>query len=88
MFFRVETCEYCKAMAPIVNDIERQYGGELEVITLHVDTPSGAEAADEHGVVGTPTILLLDAEGLEAGRYQGVIPQASLAQAIEQLLGY
>ena len=87
MFFRIDTCEFCKAMAPIVDDIARQYRSELEVETLNVETAAGVEAAEERGVVGTPTVLLLDSDGIEVGRYQGVVPQSSLEQAVEQLLG-
>ena len=88
MFFRVQTCEFCKAMAPIIDDIERQYRNELQVVTFDVNTAGGEGAAEEHGVVGTPTVLLFDADGAQVGKYQGVVPQTVLEQAVDGLIGH
>lgn len=73
-------------MTPIVNGIKREYRGRLNVVYVSMDQPAGKELAKQHGVVGTPTLLLLDGEGDRVSILQGLIPPSLIEQAIQDLL--
>jgi hypothetical protein len=73
-------------MTPIVDGLKRQYRGQLNVVYVSMDRPDGKEQAKEHGIVGTPTLLLLDSEGNRVSVLRGSIAPAQIEQAIEDLL--
>jgi thioredoxin 1 len=86
IYFRAANCPYCKQMTPVVNDVERAYGRQLAVTYAEVDSQEGKDLAKHHGIIGYPTILLLDSEGERIGLLRGVVPRSSLEQMIEELL--
>ncbi len=56
------------------------------MIYVSLDQRDGRALAKEHGVVGTPTLLLLDSEGKRFNVLCGSFPSAVLEQALEELL--
>jgi thiol-disulfide isomerase/thioredoxin len=86
VFFRAANCPYCKQMTPIVNDIEQKYGKQLDVTYAELEQEEGKQLARQHGVIGFPILLLLDGEGERANLFQGVVPQAVVEGAIDDLL--
>jgi thioredoxin-like negative regulator of GroEL len=86
IFFRSDTCPYCKEMTPVVDEIRSNYRGELQVVYATLEQEKGKELADQYGIVGFPVILLLDNEGERVSRMQGVVPQPALEQAVEKLI--
>lgn len=86
VFFRAANCPYCKQMTPIVNEIEKEYGKQLNVIYAEVEQQKGKELARQHGIIGFPTILLLDSEDERVNLFRGVIPRTVLDQALGDLL--
>lgn len=86
VYFRAPNCPYCKQMTPVVDEIRQEYGRQLHVVYAEVDQQDGKSLASQHGIIGYPTILLLDSEGERAGLLRGVVPRSSLAKAIDDLL--
>jgi thiol-disulfide isomerase/thioredoxin len=86
MYFRADLWAYCKEMTPIVDGFKRQYRGQLNVVYVGLDRTDGKEQAKEYGVVGTPTLLLLDSEGNQVNVLRGSLAPAQIEQAIEDLL--
>ena len=86
VFFRANNCPYCKQMTPVVDDIEKEYGSQLTVVYATVNEPDGKQLAQQHGIIGYPTILLLSSEGEQAGLLRGVIPRSSLEKMVDELL--
>jgi thioredoxin 1 len=86
VYFRVSNCPYCKQMNPVVDEIARQYGRQLDVVYAQVDEQEGKDLARHHGIIGYPAILLLDSTGERAGLLRGVVPRANLEQMIDGLL--
>ena len=72
---------------PIVNGIEREYRGQLNVVYVSMDEEEGLGVAREYGVIGTPTILLLDDQGEQVNIVQGVPAEPQVIQLVEDLLG-
>jgi thiol-disulfide isomerase/thioredoxin len=71
---------------PIVNGLEQEYRGELSVIYVSMDEAEGREIARDYGVIGTPTILLLDGEGNQVQVLRGSIPALLVEGAVEDLV--
>jgi thioredoxin 1 len=86
VYFRIDNCPYCKEMTPIVDEIARQYGQQLDVVYAQVDRQDGKQLANQYGVIGYPTILLLDSEGERVGLLSGVVPRPALEKMVDELL--
>ena len=76
-------CGPCKSIAPVIEELARQYEGRLKVAKLNVDetpiTPS------RYGVRGIPNLILLKG-GAVKEQMVGVVPIARLVDAIEKVL--
>jgi thioredoxin-like negative regulator of GroEL len=73
-------------MTPIVDGLRRDYKGQLDVVYAEIDEPDGKELAKQMGVVGTPTILLLDSHGEQVNALRGSFPASLIEQAIQEVL--
>lgn len=60
---------------PVVDRIERELAGEVEVIRLNVLSAAGREAVLRYGIRGLPALLVLDGCGQVAETQVG-FPQA------------
>ncbi len=73
-------------MTPIVNGIKRQYGRQIKVSIANMDQPNGKALAKQLGIIGTPTILLLDSAGNQVNLLRGAFPASVVEQAVQDLL--
>lgn len=69
-----------------MNGIRRQYRGQVKVIYASMDESDGKELAERYGVVGTPTILLLDGEDNQVNVLRGSFPSSLVERAVEDLV--
>lgn len=76
-------CGPCKSIAPVIEELAREYEGRLKVAKLNVDenpvTPS------RYGVRGIPNLLIIKA-GAVKEQMVGAVPKARLVDAIENAL--
>ena len=76
-------CGPCKTIAPVVEELAKEYEGRLKVAKLNVDdnpaTPS------RYGVRGIPNLLLIKG-GTVKEQVVGAVPKARLVDAIERAL--
>ncbi len=76
-------CGPCKSIAPIIEELARDYEGRLKVAKLNVDenpvTPS------RYGVRGIPNLLILKG-GAVKEQLVGAVPKSRLVHAIENAL--
>ena len=61
----------CIAAKPIVDGLETEYAGKLAVVRLNVQDPAHRALVQQYRALGTPTFLLLDAQGQEVLRSFG-----------------
>ena len=73
-------CPPCKALAPILHQLEEEMGDKVKVVKVDVD--SNQELAMEHGVQGIPTVKLFKG-GEEVKAWVGLVPKNIYADAIE-----
>lgn len=76
-------CGPCKSIAPVVEELAREYGGRVKVTKLNVDdnpiTPS------RYGIRGIPNLIILKG-GTVKEQIVGAVPKARLVDAIEKVL--
>ncbi|MDO8638347.1 MAG: thioredoxin [Candidatus Daviesbacteria bacterium] len=72
-------CGPCQAMKPVIEELEKELKGQIEVIQINVDE-NQAEAS-KYGVMGIPTFIVLK-DGKEVGRKTGVTSKAELLKLI------
>ncbi|HUT56864.1 MAG TPA: thioredoxin family protein [Phycisphaerae bacterium] len=63
------TCIPCKMMAPILEDLKKEYDGRLRVD--FIDVNANAEAGRQYGIKLIPTQIFFDASGKERFRHEG-----------------
>jgi thioredoxin 1 len=64
-------CIPCKAMAPILDALRKDYAGKLQVDFIDVWRVEGAK--ERYAVMAIPTQIFYDARGRELTRHQGFI---------------
>ncbi|KFZ30590.1 thioredoxin [Pseudidiomarina salinarum] len=81
--FWAEWCGPCKMIAPILDDIAKEYGDRITVGKLNVDHNN--QTPPKYGIRGIPTLLLFK-NGEVAGTKVGALSKAQLVEFIDQHL--
>jgi thioredoxin 1 len=77
-------CIPCKAMQPIMREIESEYGDQVKVVFHDVWTDEGGPFAQTFGIRVIPTQVFLDASGKEYFRHEGFFPKDELIKVLKQ----
>ncbi|MGC8826452.1 MAG: thioredoxin [Anaerolineae bacterium] len=72
-------CGPCKMIAPIVEELAKDYAGKLKVCKLNVDENN--QTAAQFGIMSIPTLMLFK-EGKPVERLIGYMPKAKLVEKI------
>jgi thioredoxin 1 len=64
-----ERCIPCKMMAPILDELKREYAGRMDVV--FIDVWKNPNAGRQYGIEMIPTQIFYDAEGKELFRHVG-----------------
>jgi len=75
-----EWCGPCKMIAPILDEIAKDYSGKLTVIKLNID--ENPETPQRYGVRGIPTLMLFKDGEVEATKV-GALSKSQLAAFID-----
>ena len=81
--FWAEWCGPCKMVSPVVEELARDYDGQVVFAKMDVDT--NPETPTQYGVRGIPTLLVFR-NGAEIGRIVGYRPKADIKTEIERAL--
>ena len=71
-------CPACKALKPVVEQLGRDFAGQLVIQTIDINEDPAAEAVFNVELI--PTLVFLDAKGAELDRHVGYLSR-------EQILG-
>lgn len=69
-------CPPCKQLTPIVEALEKEYEGEIEIRSINVDEDKGL--SEKFDVQAIPTLVFLDAGGKELSRIVGLVPRDTI----------
>jgi len=78
-----EWCGPCKMIAPILDDVAREYAGRLKVAKLNIDDNQDTPA--RFGIRGIPTLMLFKGGNVEATKV-GAMSKSQLAAFIDSNL--
>jgi thioredoxin 1 len=76
-------CIPCKMMQPIMKEIEKEYGREVEVMFHDVWTDEGKPFAEKYGIRVIPTQVFLDKDGKEFFRHEGYYPKDEIVKVLK-----
>lgn len=77
--FWAEWCGPCKMIAPILDEVAKEFAGKIRVLKLNIDQNNKTPA--KYGVRGIPTLILFKNGEIEATKV-GVLSKAQLADFI------
>ncbi len=83
IYFYADWCRPCKMVAPILEDLSREYEGKISV--YKVDTEKEQELASVFGIRSIPSILFIPKEG-KPQMAAGAMPKEGFVEAINSLL--
>lgn len=76
-------CGPCRSMAPIIDDLTKEFEGKVKVGKVNVD--ENRTLAGNYGVMSIPTLIFFK-DGKADGQLVGYNPKASLVKKIESML--
>ncbi|MBC7227697.1 MAG: thioredoxin [Thermoflexales bacterium] len=82
--FWAEWCGPCRMIAPVVEEIARDYSGRVQVVKMNVDLNPQTPA--RLGIMGIPTLILFK-DGREVDRVVGYRPKRALEEFLLSHLG-
>ena len=76
-------CGPCRALAPVVDEIAKQYNGKIRVAKMDVD--HNAVTPGKYGIRGIPALLLFKG-GKVADQIVGFVPKDTIDKSISKVL--
>lgn len=77
-------CTPCKAIAPIVEDLAREFAGRLKVMKMDVE--ANPQVAMRLNITGIPTVLLFK-DGKIVAQNVGAAPKRRFVDMVEKHIG-
>lgn len=75
-------CIPCKMMAPILEELAKEYKGQLDV--QFIDVWKDPKAAEKYKISSIPTQIFYDAKGKEFFRHVGFFPKDDILKTFEK----
>ncbi len=75
-----EWCGPCKMIAPILDDISKEYAGRLKIAKLNID--DNQQTPPKYGIRGIPTLMLFKNGNVEATKV-GALSKSQLTAFID-----
>ena len=81
--FWANWCGPCKMIAPIVEELAKEYTGKVKIGKLDVDT--NPKSASAYGIMSIPTLMFFK-DGKVMDQVNGALNKSALKQKIEENL--
>jgi thioredoxin 1 len=81
--FFAEWCGPCKMMAPVIDEVARDYAGRLKVVKVDVD--ESGETAARFGVTAMPTFVVVK-DGKETFRRIGAASKSAFVSELREAI--
>jgi thioredoxin len=82
--FYADWCGPCKMVAPIIEELSKEYEGKLNV--YKVDTEAEQELASVFGIRSIPSLLFVPLEG-QPQMAMGALPKEAFEKAFKDIFG-
>ena len=81
--FYAPWCGYCQRLAPVIDELAREYAGRVKVVQINIDL--NGKTASEYKVQGTPTLIFFK-KGKLINRVEGALPKEEIDRQLRNLL--
>lgn len=76
-------CGPCKAIAPILEEVDQEMDGKVKIVKVNVD--ENPQTASEHGIMSIPTLMVFK-DGEVADKLVGLQPKETLVSKLNEHL--
>lgn len=76
-------CGPCRMVAPVVDEIAQQYGGQIKVVKVNTD--ENPSVASQYGIRSIPTLMIFKG-GQRVDMVVGAVPKTTLAQTLDKYI--
>ncbi len=76
-----EWCGPCKMIAPVLEEIAKEYGGKVKIAKLNIDENPGTPP--KYGIRGIPTLMVFKGGNVEATKV-GALSKSQLSAFIDE----
>ncbi len=77
-------CGPCKALAPTVDEVAKQFNGKLKVMKMNVD--NNRSTPSRYGIRGIPALLFFK-DGKVADQIVGFVPKDTIEKSVNKVIG-
>ena len=81
--FWAEWCGPCKMIAPILDEVAKEYGEKLKICKIDVD--SNPEIAPKFGIRGIPTLIMFKDGNAESTKV-GAVSKSQLVEFVDEIM--
>jgi thioredoxin 1 len=81
--FGAPFCEPCKAMAPFLEKLEKEYKGRAAIVVLDVGKDS--DLCERFGIKEIPTQIFFNKKGKEVFRHTGFMKEEAIVKQLKQM---
>ncbi|MFZ2445052.1 MAG: thioredoxin family protein [Syntrophobacteraceae bacterium] len=78
-------CIPCKMMAPIMKELEEEYGSTGKAAIIFIDVWENPVEGRKFGIRSIPTQIFYDSAGKEVSRHEGFMDKGSIIAMLEKL---
>lgn len=76
-------CSPCRKIAPVVDEIAKEYDGKLKVVKVNTD--ENVRIAQEYSISGIPSLLVFS-KGEAVERLVGLLQKSTLVSSVEKYI--
>ena len=80
------TCGACKLAKPVIDELKKEYGEKIEFIEYSLNDPEQRAKADKYETRMVPAFIIMDSDGNEVFKHEGVLPKSVLEYQIKHLI--
>ncbi|MFH2066887.1 MAG: thioredoxin domain-containing protein [Pseudomonadota bacterium] len=77
------SCIPCKMMAPIIEELKKEYAGKADII--FIDVWKDPAPAKKYGIRAIPTQIFFDAQGREFFRHTGFMDKKQIIEVLSRM---
>jgi len=82
--FYATWCGPCKRVAPILEELQEEYGDAIQIYKVDTDKARAVSAA--FGITSIPSFLFIPAKG-QPQMAKGALPKATFVKALSEIMG-
>ena len=84
--FYADWCATCQALAPTMQSLHDEFGGQINFVMLNIDDPQWGQQIQQFQATGVPQLTLLQADQAIADTFVGKVPKSILIQRLQMLI--